>query len=340
MSELAVLAGSDEGLFIMRSNDEGKSWKSPERAPLPEVEVAAIRRAPDGAVYVGTRGNGLFRSRDGLRHWEQVDTPPALHKLRSLAIDAERFLAGNEAGPGPVAIFEWEAGQQWRQLGDLAQCSGASAWFYPVETEGVHIRHLARDPHKPERLYAAVQVGGVAVSADGGESWTDRRNLDCDVHMVEADPNRPGVLYAGSGGGGLYKSADYGDTWECISEGCGQFVVQFAMDPRDTQRLYLGTARGGVRAWRTDPAGARGEMWRSEDGGASWHKLRGGLPEFMRSRVNAVYVDPEEPDHVFFSGGHTKGEPDSGVHFSPDGGETWRSIAPIDEVIVLSSVRL
>lgn len=336
--ELRLLAGNLEGLYSIRSPDGGETWDRPEPV-IGSVEVAAIRQAPDGTVYVGTRGNGLFHGRDGLRRWEQIEAAPGLERARSFCINDDRFLVGNEAAAEPVGVFEWEEGKHWRRLGDMATCSGSKEWHYPVAGEGVHIRHLARDSHRPERIYAAIQVGGIGISPDGGESWYDRLNLDCDVHMVEPHPTRAGVVYAGTGGGGLYRSDDYGDAWECISEGCGRFVVQFALDPESPDRIYLGTARGGVRQWREDPAGARGEMFRSDDGGASWQKLGGGLPEFMRSRVNTVVVDPQEPRNVFFSGGHTKGGPDSGVHHSPDGGETWRQIAPLHEVVALCWVR-
>jgi len=338
--ELRLLAGSDVGLFDLRSRDGGETWERPEPL-LSDMEVSAIAQAPDGSVYVGTRFKGMFHSPDGLDGWEHIETPAGLEHVRSFNIAPDRFLAGNEAGAEPVGVFEWEDKKRWRRLGDMtATCSGSAEWFYPVATEGVHIRHLTRDPHKPDRIYAAMQVGGVAISPDGGESWYDRTNLDCDVHMVQANPAEPGVVYAGSGGGGLYRSADWGENWECVSEGCGHFVVQFAIDPKDPRRLYLGTAQGGVRSWRENPEiGARGQVFRSDDGGDSWRKLGGGLPELMRSRVNAMVVDPEDPRNVFFTGGHTKGLPESGVHYSGDYGETWRSIADIDEVIALCRVR-
>src|SRR5207249_3173613 len=230
------------------------------------------------------------------------DAPAALRKVRSLHLDGDNLLAGSESRPDPVGVFQWEDHEQWRQLGDLSTCSGVAEWHYPVPDIGVHIRHVSRDPHQPERLYSAIQVGGIAISPDGGQSWYDRRNLDLDVHMIEPDPKRPGVVYAGTGGGGMYKSTDYGDTWNCISDPCGTFVVQFAMDPQVPDRLYLGTGRGHVPSWGKVPEGAQGEMWRSDDAGANWRKLDGGLPGALKSRVGAVHVDSKESRHVFFSG--------------------------------------
>src|SRR6185295_4418648 len=107
-----------------RSQDGGRSWGSPEEA-IPEVEITDVKAAPDGTVYVGTRGRGILASKDGLRSWQQVETPPTMQKVRALSISGDRFLAGTEGTPDPVSVFEWEDREQWRQLGNLAECSGA-----------------------------------------------------------------------------------------------------------------------------------------------------------------------------------------------------------------------
>ncbi len=337
MSDVALLAGSEAGLYVLRSKDDGKTWGEPEVA-IQDLDVADVCAGPDGTVYAGTVGRGVMQSADGLRRWEEIDTPSALKKVRSLRISGDSLLAGSESRPDPVGVFEWQDHEEWRQLGDLSTCSGSADWHYPVPTIGVHVRHVSRDPHRGERIYAAMQVGGVAISPDGGQSWYDRRNLDLDVHMVEADPRQPGVVYAGSGGGSLYKSDDYGETWEPTSEECGRFVVQFAIDPETPDRLYLGTARGGVRSWQTDPMGARGEMWRSDDGGARWRKLTGGLPEFLGSRVGALHVSAQDSKQVFFGCDNPRGGRDNGVYQSLDAGETWRRILPLPDVSAICAV--
>jgi photosystem II stability/assembly factor-like uncharacterized protein len=340
MADVALLAGTEAGLYILRSKDDGKTWSEPKVA-LPETDVTDLAAAPDGTVYVGTVGRGVLRGADGLTSFTETDTPDALKKVRSLHIDGDSVLAGSESRPHPVGVFRWQEHEEWQELGDLtAGCSGSAEWHYPVPTIGVHVRHVSRDPHKSERLYAAMQVGGVAISPDNGQSWYDRRNLDLDVHMIEADPRRPGVVYAGSGGGGLFKSTDYGDSWELTSEECGRFVVQFAIDPDVPDRLFLGTARGGVRSWQTDPAGARGEMWRSDDAGAHWRKLAGGLPEFLASRVGAMHIAVHNSKQVFFGCDNPRGGKDNGVYQSLDSGETWRKILPLPDVAAISAVAL
>ena len=340
-SELRLLVGTERGLerrdlMVLASPDGGESWSAPEIA-VPDVEAHKIRRGPDGAVYVGTRGNGLLRSPDGLGDWTPVDTPPAAQMIRSLCSTDERLLVGTEAGEAPVGVYAYSEAAGWETLGDLTSCSGAGEWSYPAPFEDVHVRHISVDPYRAGRTYAAVQVGGIGISPDGGKTWYDRRNLDLDVHMVEPAPGRPGVLYAGCGrdGPGMWRSTDYGETWEGIAKECGTYVVEFAFAPNDPNVLYWGAARTHAPSW-ADPGGAQGEMFRSDDGGDTWRKLGGGLPELMESRINVVYVDPADPDGVYFGGGLPSGArkrgiaKDAGVYYSPDRGETWRQILSLD----------
>ncbi len=339
--ELRLLVGTERGrdkrdLMVLASEDGGAHWSAPEIA-IPDVEAHKIRRGPDGGVYVGTRGNGLFRSPDGLGDWATIETPPAALLIRSLCSTDERLLVGTEAGEAPVGVYAYSEAKGWETLGDITSCSGASEWFYPAPFEDVHVRHLSVDPTQAGRTYAAVQVGGIGISPDAGQTWYDRRNLDLDVHMVEPVPGRPGVLYAGCGqsGAGMWRSTDYGETWEEIAEECGTYVVEFALAPDDPNVLYWGAARTHAPEWGK-PGGAQGEMFRSDDGGDTWRKLGGGLPAFMESRINVVYVDPVDPDNVYFGGGLPSGarKPgiarDAGVYHSPDRGETWRQILALD----------
>lgn len=342
--DVTLLIGRDEGLFSMRSSDGGKTWEAADAA-LPDVEAHVIKSAPDGTVYLGTRGHGLFRAKPGLRDWEPIETPPAAQKIRSICALADRLIVGTEAALDPkgaeVSVFEWSSRNGWRRLGNLLECSGSAEWFYPVPTEGVHARWVSVDRRNEERIYAAMQVGGIAISNDGGESWSDRRNLDSlDVHMVEPHPTRPGLVYAGAGGrtSGFYRSNDGGDSWDVLAEGCGSFVVQFAQHPTNPDRIYLGAARGHAQDWnRAETGRGKGEIFRSDDGGETWRKLGGGLPNLMESRINALYIDRMDPSTIYFGGGLPAAQRnpgiarDAGVYQSLDEGENWRQLMPLEK---------
>ncbi len=340
--DVTLLIGRDEGLFRMQSSDGGATWGTPE-VVLADVESHVIKRTNSGAVYLGTRGHGLFRAKAGLQEWTPIETPAAAMKIRSICPVGDRLVIGIEAGLGDaspaVGIHEWTEKGGWRQLGDVTACSGSKEWFYPVPTEGVHARWVSVDPRNEDRIFAAMQVGSIAISNDGGESWTDRRELDSpDVHMVEPNHTHPGVVYAGAGGNtsGFYRSKDNGETWESLAQDCGTFVVQFALHPTDPDCIYLGAARGHARDWnRPDTGRGRGEIFRSNDGGDTWRKLGGGLPELMESRINAIHIDAAEPTSIYFGGGLPAGQQnpgiarDAGVYQSLDAGENWRQIMPM-----------
>ena len=224
--DVTLLIGRDEGLFSLTSKDGGLDW-SPSEIQLPDTEVHVIKAAPDGTVYLGTRGHGLFRSKSGMHGWEAIETPAAAARIRSIVPAGDHLIIGTEAGLGegasPVGVFAWSQKSGWEPLGDLRTCSGSGAWSYPVPTEGVHARWVSVDPRRQERVYAAIQAGGIAITDDNGETWTDRRDLDSlDVHMIEPHPSRPGVVYAGAGGraSGFYRSKDFGDTWEVLAPDC------------------------------------------------------------------------------------------------------------------------
>src|SRR5581483_1176082 len=335
-----LLIGHDHGLSGMRSSDGGQTWGQAELF-IPDVEVTTIVEL-DGEMYAGTRGAGIFHRPQGPgKAWEQIETPPALTKIRSLCAANGTLLAGTE----PAGVFEWVSRRSWEPVGDVMSTAGSGEWSYPVPSVAVHVRDVAVDPAKPERVYAAIQVGGIALSPDRGKTWLERTNLNLDVHTIKTDPKRPGWVLAGAGydprsllTDGLYRSDDFGDSWTAISQGCGNFVVQFAVDPADSDTIYLGTSRGYPPEWWKAKT-AHGEVFRTRNGGKSWEKLHGGLPDELVSHITAVTVDPANGRHVFFGGGLSRGDfsaSDAGVYQSLDAGDSWRKVSDIPEPAALS----
>ena len=80
-----------------------------------------------------------------------------------------------------------------------------------------------------ERAYAAVEVGGVLRSDDGGETWRLAEGSDGnpdldgppepfvypDVHSIDVHPSSPDLVFAPTGGG-FYRSIDGGRTWTLL----------------------------------------------------------------------------------------------------------------------------
>ena len=60
-----------------------------------------------------------------------------------------------------------DGGKVWRQL-PTVQPAGALDACFPVR-----VLRMTADPSNPEEVYAAMEVGGIIRSLDGGETWSD-----------------------------------------------------------------------------------------------------------------------------------------------------------------------
>lgn len=89
-------------------------------------------------------------------------------------------------------------------------------WYTPRHRDEAHVRSLGAHPDAPNRVVAGVEEGGVHVSEDRGESWTERRDgVQDDVHHVLVlGPE----TYVASCGDGLYRTRDGGRSWTRLDD--------------------------------------------------------------------------------------------------------------------------
>ena len=135
------------------------------------------------------------------------------------------------------------------------------------------ISTIAVSPVDSDIIYAGTDDSNVWVSADYGKTWTEvsatlpRRW----VTRVIADPVDAHTAYATFSGrkwfdheARVFRTRDLGTTWEDISKNLVDAPVNaFAVDPTNTNRLFVGTDLGA---------------YMSVDGGQSWTPLSNGMP--------------------------------------------------------------
>jgi len=220
-------------------------------------------------------------------------TSPALFDVTvsAIAVDpraTSRIYVGGYTGSGLRARETLEksedAGTTWRAIG--------------VGVSGVSVEALLVNPENPDLLYAGVYGSGVFESLDRGETWTHLQPSGLPwVNALILDERAPSTLFVAIGGDGVFRTADGGVTWTRISEPLGitgQVVTSLALDADTPGRLY---ATGGRNLYRTD------------DVGASWRLLRGGVDQLLLSVSGAVYARGDE-----------------GVSKSADAGQTWTPV--------------
>jgi photosystem II stability/assembly factor-like uncharacterized protein len=143
---------------------------------------------------------------------------------------------------------------------------------------------------------AATEFGGLYVSNDNGNHWTERIGERINCMAV----NQDGKLFAGGAEGKLYTSTDDGINWISVSppEFGGIWISAVTVD--SSGRIYLGVSAKG--------------LFRSDDDGESWVKITSGL-----AHSNPICL-AAGPEGVIFAGFDIDGiyrTTDYGVNWSP-----------------------
>jgi photosystem II stability/assembly factor-like uncharacterized protein len=171
---------------------------------------------------------------------------------------------------------------------------------------------------------------GVYRSEDGGKTW-ENKGLKLSEHIgkIVIDPRNSSVVYVaaqgplwGPGGDrGLYKTTDAGGTWNRIlniSENTG--VSDLVMDPGNPDILFAASYQRRRHVWTLIDGGPECAIHKSTDGGATWKKLAGGLPDGDVGRIGLA-ISSVKPGVVYavIELPNTKG----GFYRSTDRGGSW-----------------
>lgn len=183
-----------------------------------------------------------------------------------------------------------------------------------------------------------VSVGnGVYRSTDGGRSWSHVGLPNAGlIGRIVVDPRNPdrafaavlGQIFGRSAERGVYRTEDGGASWEAVlqvSDLAG--AVELAMDPSNPRRLFAAIWEAERKPWTLVDGGAESGLFRSVDGGDSWKRVGGWLPQASEAepvgRIG-VSIAASDPGRVYALV-TAEGER-GGLYRSEDGGDTWRRI--------------
>ncbi len=176
---------------------------------------------------------------------------------------------------------------------------------------------------------------GVYKSEDGGRSFR-KVGLDKSEHVgrIAIDPRdsktvyvaAAGPLWSAGGDRGLYKTTDGGKTWKAvlsISENTG--VVDVVVDPSNPDIVYAASWQRRRHFYTLINGGPESAIHKSTDGGATWTKLRGGLPAGDLGRIG-LSISPADNNVVYAT--VEAAAQGSGIFRSADKGATWERTSP------------
>ena len=280
---------------VFRRDAAGADWQHV--LTEPEAYTVFVHPRDPNLVLAGTK-DGIYRSTDGGATFKRADFPDSGVQVWSFLpdpADPKRMLAGGS----PASIYRsTDAGESWTRQADPKLPDRGKAPF------AVRVMRFARHPRRPDEIYAALEVGGVMRSTDGGESWSD-----CSEHLIRLSVEEPRL-----------RSKIVSDT---EAEGMldGHAICMSAADP---DAVVLAVRMG---------------LFRSQDQGKTWEDLRvDRFSPFTYGRD--IKVSPQDPNTLYACLSVAASSKDGALYRSQDIGRTWQRFDKVQPHGTLMSVSL
>jgi len=292
----------DGGVF--RSSDRGETFAQKvaitKNQTIAGVNILTVKNDPQDSkiIYLGTRGEGLYKSMDGGDTWYRLnETDKAFTKranVYDIAIDPQN------SSNIYVGTYQDRFGRLFRSP------DGGKNWeeVYRVSREKYAIFAVEVDIYDPAIVYMGSAEGGLFKSTDFGKSWKTINWFDDVISDIEVNPLDTRIVYVSTFNKGIYKTTDKGQSWQKL-ESLASFreaeqVEQLVMDNKNPNTLYTGSQYG---------------LLKSTDGGQTWQVLKIVIPPQTVS-IQAVALDPVSSSNIYYSAGNV-------LYRSQDSGQTW-----------------
>jgi photosystem II stability/assembly factor-like uncharacterized protein len=302
----AAQAGSGTRGGLFRRDTEGGDWQQLTNGIPADARVQAVTVHPTDAnvVYAGTHG-GPYRTSDRGDSWERLPFPegPQVWSLFVQPRDPRVLYAGTS----PAGVYRSDDdGESWTQL-YASDAPDRVRMDFPCR-----VMRFAADYEDAGQIFAALEVGGVMRSLDGGESWQDcsaalidlaqqphlksRIGSDTEIegmmdgHALCTSSASPGTVFLAVRMG-LFRSTDQGGSWQDMQ--VGRFSpLTYARDvrvsPQDPRVLYACLSP----AARSED----GSLYRSDDLGETWTRLDHDIE--AEATMMAVALHAKDPAQV------------------------------------------
>ncbi|MGE5219428.1 MAG: WD40/YVTN/BNR-like repeat-containing protein [Chloroflexota bacterium] len=254
-----------------RFERRGEDWVQIDRA-LTYWQMSCIQADPENPsrVYIGTEHSGMFVTDDGGKEWIRSNpNVPCLTLSAMLALPGKLFV-----GTMPAALYYKSGGGGWQESKGVRQ--GAAGGSFPPNPDfPPRTRVLTKEKTDGGRLFAGIEVAGILVSDDNGQSWQAANDglTDPDIHQILPSKKTPGLVVAACGEG-VSRSTDRGRHWQKVTPSGGRtYGNALAEDEGGT--IYLGITQDRPRTW-TRAGRAKTAIFKSADG-ADWELLTENL---------------------------------------------------------------
>ena len=280
-------------------------------------------------IFTGTASGGLWRSKDGGTTWKPVFDKEPVQSIGVVTIDQSNpDIVWGGTGEGNPRNSMNMGGGIYRSL------DGGDTWQL-MGLEKTHcIYRIIVSPESSDIVYVGV-IGspwgphperGVFRTNDGGKTWKKILyvNEETGVADMVMDPYNPRKLFvamwqhrrwpwffrSGGPGSGLYVTRDGGENWKKLGPDDG-------LPQGELGRIGLAIARNKPDVVYAFIESKKNGLYRSDDGGKSWHlqgtKNIGDRPFYYAD----IYVDPSNENRVYTLFSRVNVSEDGGKNFRP-----------------------
>ena len=230
--------------------------------------------------------------------------------------------------------------------GGVWKSNDGGATFNPIfDKYAQSIGAIELDPNDPDNtIYVgtgetwtrnSVSVGnGLYRSKDGGATW-EKLGFDKSERIANiiVNPKNSNEIYVGVLGAlwsdstvrGVYKSTDAGKTWtKILYVNPKTGAADLAMDPTNPNILYASMWEFRRTGWSFDSGGENSALYKTTDGGKTWHKIHNGFPKGKLGRLG-IAIAPSNPN-ILYTVIEAQEDSKKGLYRSDDAGKSWKQL--------------
>lgn len=290
------------GVFV--SSDSGETWQQISSLPTNEgvksisgVKVYRFFDDPQDpkAIYMGSRGKGMYFSYDEGRSWQEA-----------MGALGKGFVYAIQVHPDNKCLLYGTTGFKVYKSDD---CSRSWKEVHREDRSNARITSILIDPHGEHNVYVGKVNGELLLTENEGETWRILKKVKADIRALLADPEIEGRFYIASKKKGLYRSEDSGVTWKRFIKPLQEFAKA-----NEYRRIFTHTTKGNELYW-TSTYG----ILKSADGGESWESVPLITSPGSR-RIYGFAVNAQDDDNMYYT---TFDGSRSTFYRTLDGGKTW-----------------
>jgi photosystem II stability/assembly factor-like uncharacterized protein len=284
LAAMGTLFTGNSGRGVYKSTNGGASWNrmlfvndttgvvdisiNPQNTNILLAASWQRRRGPEGRLYVGGPGTGIYRTTDAGSSWmlltNGLPAPgPNVGRPGVAIAPTNPLVAYAEYADDPgnfLGVYKTtDGGDSWTRTNDgaLGSLTGGFGWYFGK---------VFIDPRNENNVFVCgVQMGKTVT---GGASWTTQNTSHADNHALVFHPTDPNIMYIGNDGG-FCTSTNGGTSWFRYTDQdlpISQFYAGY-IDPLNPQNSMGGMQDNGTP--RTQTGGLNN--WTSINGGDGFY---------------------------------------------------------------------